>query len=133
MDRKLFLFYGLVGWPIATLLHRLVGQVYFRADVPLILALLWIGMTLFMIVITVGVFRWKALSRSERYEAVVLFCAPAMALDALVVEFYELLFPNMPAAAGNSYGAWILITYATCLLCAFLPVRQDAPDPQARV
>ena len=44
-----------------------------------------------------------------------------MLLDALAVEFYASVFPNMPLSAAGSFGAWLLLAYASVLLAAFWP------------
>ena len=48
-----------------------------------------------------------------------------MILDAFVTEGFELVFPNMPADSAGSFGAWLLIAYASVLMAAFLPPPVD--------
>lgn len=125
MKRKLFLGIGCLVWRLATLAFRAAGHVFFLYQDGLIVAMLW-GLTIAaMMLLALWIFRWQGLSGSQRYEAAALLVIPGMALDGLVTQGFATVFPNMAADAAGSFGAWLLIAYASVLLAAFLPDAQD--------
>ena len=125
MNRKLFLGVGFGIWLLATLAFRIAGQAFFRVEDPVWLAGLWLVTILAMLALAFALFRWQGLARAQRFEAAVLLVISGMVLDALVVQGFSAVFPNMPAEAAGSFGAWLLAAYASVLSAAFLPGADD--------
>ncbi|MYD11146.1 MAG: hypothetical protein F4X02_14025 [Chloroflexi bacterium] len=121
MNRRLFLGIGFAVWLLATVVFRLAGQLFFRPDQPLPLTLLWLATAAAMVVIARLLFSWRELARAQRFEAAALLVAPGMALDAVAIELFVDVFPNMPPDSAGSFGAWLLIAYASVLIAAILP------------
>lgn len=121
MNRLLFVAIGLAVWLLATLVMRAGGHLIFLDDEPAVLYALWLATVLAMFLLAQAIFRWRKLRRAERFEAAALLALPGMLLDALAVEFYASVFPNMPLSAAGSFGAWLLLAYASVLLAAFWP------------
>lgn len=121
MNRRLFFSIGFGIWLLATIVFRLAGQQFFRDDEPLVLALLWLLIVVALFLLARALFRWRRLGRAHQFEAAVLLALPGMALDAFATEGFTLVFPNMPSDAAGSFGAWLLIAYASVLLAAFIP------------
>ena len=125
MNRKLFLGVGFGLWLLATLAFRALGHEFFRVDEPAWLAGLWLLTIAAMLAMALLLFRWQGLGRAQRFEAAALLVISGMALDALVVQGFGAVFPNMPTEAAGSFGAWLLAAYASVVLAAFLPGADD--------
>ncbi len=121
MNRKLFLGIGFVIWLLATIVFRAFGHNLFLYEESVILLTLWLLTVLAMLALAQGLFRWRGLARPQRFEAAVLLVVSGMLLDAFVTESFAQVFPNMPPEAAGSFGAWLLLAYASVLLAAFLP------------
>ncbi len=128
MNRALFLGIGFFLWLLATIVFRLAGQLFFLADNGAALAILWFLTGAGLILLALGLFRWQKLTRPQRFEAAVLLVISGMALDAFITESFATVFPNMPASFAGSFGAWLLLAYASVLLAAFLPVGLAQED-----
>ena len=124
MNRLYFVAVGFGVWLLATLAVRAAGQVFFLHENLLVLAALWLLGSLSMIGLALLLFARSGLQPSQRYEAAVLLVLPGMALDALAVQFFAGFFPNMSEAAAGSFGAWLLLCYASVLLAALWPVGE---------
>ena len=122
MNRLFFFGFGFVAWLVATIVFRIAGHVFFLDDNAAVLTILWIGAALGLIVMSLALFRWQKLTSAQRYEAVVLMSLPGMVLDALVVELFPLVYPNMLVTSASSFGAWLLWAYASVLIAAMLPI-----------
>lgn len=123
MNRRLFLGIGFGVWLLATLAFRIAGHLFFLDDQIAFLAILWLLTIVALLAFVLALFRWGRLSRSARFEAAILLALPGMILDALAVETFATVFPNMPGSAAGSFGAWLLAAYATVLIAAFVPSR----------
>ena len=125
MNRELFVAIGFALWLLATVVFRLAGHHFFLADEPAALALLWLLTVIALIALATALFRWRRLSRAQQFEAAALMAIPGMALDALVTQGFALVFPNMPPEAAGSFGAWLLLAYASALIAACIPPAAD--------
>ena len=125
MDRKLFFAIGFLVWLLATIVFRLAGHLFFLDDDPAILTLLWLAAIIALFSFAVLLFRWRRLTRAQQFEAAALMVIPGMVLDAFITEGFEMVFPNMSADAAGSFGAWLLIAYASVLVAAFIPPGWD--------
>lgn len=124
VNRPFFAGVGFGVWLLATLAVRAAGHAFFLYDNLLVLAALWLLGSISMIGLATLLFVRSGLQRTQRFEAAVLLVLPGMALDALVTENFAGFFPNMSVAAAGSFGAWLLLCYASVLLAALLPVRK---------
>ncbi|MCY4145155.1 MAG: DUF5367 family protein [Chloroflexi bacterium] len=124
MNRLFFAGVGFGVWLLATLAVRAAGQDFFLHDNPAVLAALWLLGGMSMIGLATLLFVRARLRRTQRFEAAVLLVLPGMALDAVVAQNFVSVFPNMNAAAAGSFGAWLLLCYASVLLAALLPVGE---------
>ncbi|MCY3572782.1 MAG: DUF5367 family protein [Chloroflexi bacterium] len=122
MNRRFFIGVGFGVWLLATLAVRAAGQVFFLHDNLPVLAGLWLLGGISMIGLALWLFSRQGLQRAQRFEAAALLVLPGMALDALAVQFFAGIFPNMNEGAAGSFGAWLLLCYACVLLAAFLPL-----------
>lgn len=129
MKRILFFGLGFIIWLLATIAMRLGGQLFFLDENPLVLILLWVFAVVGLVVIALSAFRWQRLGRWERYEAAILMVIPGMVLDAFILEGFAAVFPNMPPTAADSFGGWLLISYASVLIAALLPDRVSRAQP----
>ena len=125
MNRKLFFALGFCLWLLATLVFRLAGHHFFLVDEPAALALLWLLTLIALISLATALFRWRRLSRAQQFEAAALMVIPGMALDAFATQGFALVFPNMPPEAAGSFGAWLLMAYASALIAACIPPPAD--------
>ena len=123
MNRKLFFGMGFLVWLLATVILRLAGHVIFLDDQPAVLATIWLVTASAMLLLSLLLFRWRKLKRAQRFEAAVLLVISGMVLDAGITEGFAAFFPNMPASAASSFGAWLLLAYASVLIAAFIPRR----------
>ncbi len=126
MNRAFFFGVGFSVWLLATIVFRLGGQHFFLHEQPLVLVLLWLATIVAMLALATFLFRWRGLQRAQRFEAAVLMVISGMVLDAFITEGFAQVFPNLPASAAGSFGAWLLMAYASVLLAAFLPAGE--PD-----
>lgn len=125
MNRQLFFGVGFVVWLLATVIFRLAGHLFFLDEEPAILALIWLATVIAMLALALLLFRWQRLGRAQRFEAAVLMVISGMVLDAFITEGFATVFPNMSADAAGSFGAWLLLAYASVLLAPFLPAVHD--------
>ena len=128
LNRRLFFGFGFLVWLLATIIFRLAGQVFFLTERIAALALLWIVTAIALVIIARMLFRWQGLERAQRFEAAALMVISGMILDAFITEGFATVFPNMPAAAAGSFGAWLLLAYASVIFSAFLPTGADSAD-----
>lgn len=125
MNRRLFFGVGFVVWLLATAVFRLVGHIIFLDEEPAILALIWLATVIAMLTLALLLFRWQRLGRAQRFEAAALMVISGMILDAFITEGFATAFPNMSSDAAGSFGAWLLLAYASVLLAPFLPPGHD--------
>jgi len=116
MNRLLFAGVGFTVWLLATIAHRVAGQVYFQTDNAPVIIAIWLVTFIAQAILIVVLFSWQGLNKAQRYEATLWTILPAMFLDAFVLEFYATVFPNMaPLTAGN-FGGWLLWAYSTIVI-----------------
>lgn len=123
MNHVLFPALGLVIWALATLIMRLVGQLFFSPGAELLLLLLYVVTAPAMLLLVRALLGWRGVTGLWRLRATLLLALPGMLLDAPVVHFLADWLPNIPAAMAGAYGAWLLWAYALALLAALLPER----------
>ena len=125
MNKRLYFSIGLLVWLLATVAFRLAGQHFFLDEEPAVLALLWLFTIVALFLIATALFRWRGLNQAQQFEAAALLVIPGMALDALVIEGFATMFPNVNQSSASSFGAWLLIAYASVLVAAFVPPARD--------
>ncbi|MCY4020937.1 MAG: DUF5367 family protein [Chloroflexi bacterium] len=128
MNRRLFFGIGFAIWLLATIVFRLLGHLIFLHEEPPVLALIWLATVIALAAVAWLLFRWQRLGRAQRFEAAVLLVISGMVLDAFITEAFADVFPNMSAGAAASFGAWLLLAYASVLLTPFLPAGADQGD-----
>ena len=132
MNRLFFFGFGFIVWLLATVVFRAAGHLFFLDDRPAVLAMIWIVSFVGLLGASLYLFHRYRLNAAQRYQAAVLMVISGMVLDA-----FAAVFPNMPASAAGSFGAWLLWAYASVLLAAILPLARQplsavaAPKSQA--
>ena len=124
VNRSYFVGVGFGVWLLATLALRAAGQHFFLHDNLLVVGALWLLGGASMVGLATLLFLRAGLQPTQRFEAAVLLVLPGMLLDAVVTQDFAGFFPNMSEAAAGSFGAWLLLCYASVLLAAFLPMRR---------
>ena len=89
------------------------------------MTLLWLATIIALFTFALVLFRWRRLTRAQQFKAAALMVIPGIVLDAFITEGFEMVFPNMSADAAGSFGAWLLIAYASVLVAAFIPPGWD--------
>jgi len=118
MNRLLFSGVGFGVWLLATIAVRLFGHLFFLTENAPVMIGLYIVAGIGVGGIAWFMYRWQKLDAAQRFQAGVYLVLPGMLLDAFVVQFFTAVFPNMPAAAAGSFGAWLLWAYSVPLLLA---------------
>jgi hypothetical protein len=56
----------------------------------------------------------------------VLLVLPGMVIDTLVIQFFEQIYPNMPANRAATFGSWLMWAYSVVLLTSIcIGLRQN--------
>lgn len=121
MNRAFFAGFGLLVWFLATVIFRLAGDVFFLYEDNLVMLGLYIVAAVGLIVVSLGVFRYQKLDRSQWFEAAAFMVVPGMILDAGVSHFFADIMVNMDAGADGAFAGWLLWAYAMPLVTAALP------------
>ncbi|MBC7797715.1 MAG: DUF5367 domain-containing protein [Pyrinomonadaceae bacterium] len=126
--KTFFLTYGFFCWFIATAALRLVGQyILIPGDETRALVVFALSVLL-LLLITVPVYQWKRLNRTEQCFAGIYIAIPGQILDAVTTLYFDIAFPNMPTSTGNQFGAWMLWGYAVIILTGFFPMPRKFPS-----
>jgi Family of unknown function (DUF5367) len=121
-----FVWIGLVGWLIATLIVRAAGQILLPFDSLFTIVLPFVVAIPAMLVIMQLLYNWQQIDPPNRLRAAASTALPGMVLDAVIVLCFPVVFPNMPASANIPFGALMLWGYGLILLSGFFPtVRQS--------
>lgn len=120
---------GLALWLIATLAIRFFGHlVFFPGDQQL--AILMIATPVIVAPLTALILRLLGEDPSDRAEAAIGLAFPGMLLDAYVITVFETVFPNLDPVLSGSFGALMLVGYATIVLTGLFMTRLAAKDEQ---
>lgn len=107
---------GFSIWFLATVAFRVAGQFFFITESPVILSVLYLAVIPSLAVISVVTFRKFSLTGLENAVAGVLMVLPGMIIDTFVIQFFDSVFPNMPASRAAAFGSWLMWAYAIVLL-----------------
>lgn len=112
---------GLVLWFVATVVLRLIGQVFFAS--PLAIVLTYLVSAGILLLALQGLFLRIRMSHMQRLQAILSLALPGMVLDVLSITFVSTVFPNLPDSAHPAFAGWLLWAYSLVLLIALLPAR----------
>lgn len=124
-DAPLLLGLGFAVWLVATIAVRLVGGVVLDPARPRVVAGLFVLAIPAVAALTIALFRWLDPNVPTRTEAATLLVLPGMVLDAIVVPFYEGVFPTIEPEGAASLGGLLLLTYAIVLLVGVVTEEDD--------
>ncbi|MBW4443105.1 MAG: DUF5367 domain-containing protein [Plectolyngbya sp. WJT66-NPBG17] len=117
----LFLGIGFLGWLIATIAFRFIGQ-YLLDPTNIALSIgLFLATPIAMFVVITGVYFWQQVKAIERPKAALLIALPGMILDAGSVLSFSSVFPNIDPNANTLFAALMLWGYSSILATGFLP------------
>ncbi len=111
---------GFLVWLLATLAFRLAGQFFFLTESPIILSILYVVVIPSMVFLTLFTFKKFHLSGFEKTAAGILLVLPGMLIDTFAIQFFEAIFPNMPATRAASFGSWLMWAYSIVLVTAII-------------
>lgn len=111
---------GFLIWFLATIAFRIAGQYFFLIDNPTIMIILYLAIIPSLPLVAIWVYKKYKLSRQERMIASVYMVISGMFLDVFCIQFFALVFPNLPIEADASFGAWLMWAYAMVLLTGIL-------------
>lgn len=114
------LFIGFLVWLLATLAFRLAGQFFFLTESPIILSILYVVVIPSMIFLALFTFKKFHLSGFEKTAAGILLVLPGMLIDTFAIQFFEAIFPNIPATRAASFGSWLMWAYSIVLVTAII-------------
>ncbi len=116
-DVVLLLVMGLVIWTLGTIYYAIVGPAVLEttslrywsafASSPIISAILCIL-----------ILRWRRIKPANWTSAMLLLAIPGMVGEAIVLSNLSTFMPNLHAASGGRYGAFLFATYALVLAMA---------------
>lgn len=107
---------GFFIWFLATVAFRVAGQFFFITESPVILTILYLAVIPALAFISAITFKQFRLSGLENVVAGVLLVLPGMIIDTFVIQFFDDVFPNMPASRAAAFGSWLMWAYAIVLL-----------------
>lgn len=117
MNYKLFsLTTGFSIWFLATLVFRIAGHHFFLTQNPLVLTLLYLILIPSLGFVANRVFNKYKLTKAEAVQSAALMVLPGMLLDTFCVQFFALVFPNLPEEDGATFGSWLMFAYSIVLL-----------------
>ncbi|PID69266.1 MAG: hypothetical protein CR989_02575 [Flavobacteriales bacterium] len=117
MNYKFFsLFIGFIIWLLATIAFRVAGQYFFLTDNAVILIGLYLMVIPFFGFVTNWVFNKFKLNKLQAVKSAAIMVLPGMIFDTFCIEFFALVFPNLPETDGATFGSWLMWAYATVLV-----------------
>ena len=116
---RLYILLGFVLWLAATILLRLLGQIFFATPLATILTFLVTGVLLVLALL--HLFVRGHMNPVMRMQTALSLALPGMLLDILSVTFVAQVFPNIPTAAHAAFAGCLLWVYSLALLTALLP------------
>lgn len=114
------LFIGFLIWLLATVALRFGGQFFFITESPLVLTTLYIIVVPAMALLALLTFKRYRLVGLEQIAAAALLVLPGMLIDTFAIQFFDVVFPNMPSFRAASFGSWLMWAYSTVLVTAVI-------------
>lgn len=111
---------GFLIWLLATIAFRVAGQFFFITESTTILTILYIIVVPVLGLITVLTCKRFRLTGFENIVAGVLLVLPGMFIDTFVIQFFDHIFPNMPASRAATFGSWLMWAYTIVLITSLI-------------
>ncbi len=111
---------GFLIWLLATLAFRIAGQYFFIAESKAILIILYLAVVPALALISLGTFKKFKLSGWENVVGGALMVLPGIIIDTYIIQFFETVFPNMPAIRAATFGSWLMWAYSIVLLTSLI-------------
>ncbi|QQT26894.1 DUF5367 domain-containing protein [Sphingobacterium spiritivorum] len=111
---------GFLIWLLATIAFRIAGQFFFITESTTILTILYIIVVPVLGLITVLTCKRFRLTGFENIVAGVLLVLPGMFIDTFVIQFFDHIFPNMPASRAATFGSWLMWAYTIVLITSLI-------------
>ncbi|MGJ1431659.1 DUF5367 domain-containing protein [Sphingobacterium spiritivorum] len=111
---------GFLIWLLATIAFRVAGQFFFIIESTTILTILYIIVVPVLGLITVLTCKRFRLTGFENIVAGVLLVLPGMLIDTFVIQFFDRIFPNMPASRAATFGSWLMWAYTIVLITSLI-------------
>ncbi|WP_299094075.1 DUF5367 domain-containing protein [uncultured Metabacillus sp.] len=115
-----FLFWGFFVWLGATLIFRFGGQFFFLYDQPLLMIMSYTLVVPLIAVLTLPVYKWKKVHSNQKIKAALFIALPGMLIDAVVLIYFQNLFPNLDPNTDKYFASWLLWAYSLILLSGFI-------------
>ncbi|WP_293914566.1 MULTISPECIES: DUF5367 domain-containing protein [unclassified Sphingobacterium] len=111
---------GFLIWLLATIAFRVAGQFFFITESTTILTILYIIVVPVLGLITVLTCKRFRLTGFENIVAGILLVLPGMLIDTFVIQFFDCIFPNMPASRAATFGSWLMWAYTIVLITSLI-------------
>jgi len=115
-----YLLLGFLVWLVATVVLRLVGQLFFATPLALVLTFVITGAVLLLALPIL--FVRAHMNPVQRMRVVLSLALPGMVLDSVSVTFVATVFPNMPATAHAAFTGCLLWAYSLVLFSGLVPL-----------
>jgi Family of unknown function (DUF5367) len=115
-----YILLGFLVWLVATILLRLVGQIFFATSLALVLTFFVTGVVLVLVLLLL--FVRVRMDPAQRMRVALSLALPGMLLDIFSVTFVANVFPNIPATAHAAFAGCLLWAYSLVLLSALVPL-----------
>ena len=116
---------GFFVWLVATILLRLVGQIFFATSLALVLTLVVTGVVLVLVLLLL--FVRARMDPVRRIRVALSLALPGMLFDIFSVTFVATVFPNIPPTAYAALAGCLLWAYSLVLLSALVPLPTRSP------
>lgn len=114
-----YLGWGFLVWLGATAIFRFTGHFFFIPEKMLWMALSYILVIPFILILTLPLYHLKGLKPEQKTQAAMLIALPGMLIDAIVLANYMDILPNLSPKADSFFGSWLLWAYSLILLTGF--------------
>ncbi len=115
-----YILLGFLVWLVATILLRLLGQIFFATSLALVLTFFVTGVVLVLVLLLL--FVQARLDPARRMRVALSLALPGMLLDIFSVTFVANVFPNIPPTAHAAFAGCLLWAYSLVLLSALVPL-----------
>jgi len=122
---KSSLLIGFSVWAVATLIFRGAGQYFFLPENLWITLALWLVTPIFLAGIALWLFKKHNLKGSHCLASAAFMVIPGMIADAFCIQFFAIVFPNLPDTAAAPFGAWLMWAYVSVLILGVLKSLQN--------
>lgn len=117
---------GFLLWLVATAAFRFAGEYFFVPGGALLV--LFVAAVPLMLLLGWALIRLLRVERGDEAEAAVGLALPGMLLDVYAVGEFQQVFPNLDPMLAQSFGALMLLSYATIILTGVLMTKLRPAD-----